>query len=191
MEHMTDDTNAPCDDFLASLDVWLARELAEAHSLAMQIHHDCCAACQLETRLARAVTTITEALPEPQLPIVTDSSRNTTGGQRATPRRESLLSRLLATWQQPLVFAPALALVLLAVLVIQFRGAGPAVDPDIVIIDGQQFTREEILRATEDLELALRYLDKYGSYPARVVQAELEQSHLPLPPRADTTPPAI
>lgn len=175
MKHTTD--NNPCSAFRANLDQWLARELDADHSVDMQVHHDGCAACQLETRLARAIDTITAALPEPACPAL----KLPVAANPAT----GLVARLLAAWRQPLVYVPAFAAVLVTLLVLQLpqlRVADPAPDPDRVLIDGRAYTREEIVQAAADLELALRYLDKYASFPARVVSAELEHSRLPLPP---------
>jgi hypothetical protein len=198
MEHMTDNTNDPCAGFLDRLDLWLAGELAADSSQTMQAHHDGCAACQLETRLARAIDAITAALPEQvcpelQVPVFKGSGRSHAEIRAPATRHltlpgHSFIARLLAAWRQPLVFVPAFALVLATLLVVQFRA--PA-DSRRVVIDGQEYSLADIIEATEDLEIALRYLDKYASYPARVVSAELEQSHLPLPPPANGSPPAI
>lgn len=140
----------------------------------MSAHHANCASCRQETRLAREIGGIMTALPELvcpdiRLPVVAQMP-------------QSLVARLLGAWRQPLVFVPAFALVVALVLVIQLRGPDTAIDPEVVIIDGQEFTREQIQQAASDLELALCYIDEYGTYPAKVISAELEQSRLPLPP---------
>jgi hypothetical protein len=67
---------------------------------------------------------------------------------------------------------PALALVLAVLLMPQWRATPTAIEPEVVIIDGQAYTREEIQKAAADLELALRYIDRYG--PSRVISAELD-----------------
>lgn len=165
-----------CDEFLDKLDLWLAGELEPVQHHAMQAHEEGCSACRLEARLAREIDSITRALPEleSQLsPHVPHPGND--------PGRETLLSRLLRAWRQPLVFVPALALMLAAVLLSPRLGESTA-EPQTVMVDGREYTEDEIIKAAQDLELALRYLDKYGSYPARVVSAELKQSHLPLPP---------
>lgn len=204
MEHITDNSKDACTEFVDKLDLWLAGELDRGHSFAMQAHHDACVACRQETGLARQIDAITQALPVevyPEIPLLVS---RTTGnsrvelGSRATQQADvvgnTFITRLVAIWRQPLVFIPAFALVLVTLLVFQFHGTGTPIDPQIVIIDGQEYTREDIIRAAADLEIALRYLDKYGSYPARVVRAELEQSRLPLPPpgeSSNTPAPAI
>jgi hypothetical protein len=166
------DDNIFCSAFLDKLDAWLADEYDAEH---MQAHHDSCESCRNETRLAREIVAITAALPELTGPEIRVPNAQTAQGQ-------ALLERLLGTWRQPLVLVPALALLLAAVFVIQLREpATVAVDPDIVVIDGTEYTREEIQQAAADLETALRYLDKYGTYPAQVISAELENSRLPLP----------
>jgi hypothetical protein len=195
MQHVIDNSKDPCAGFLANLDLWLASELDAGQDRVMQAHHDTCPACQLETRLARQITAITAALPaqvcpELQFPLIkqTDSSAKILPQQttrRVALPRHSYIARLLHTWRQPFVYVPAFALVLVMLLVIQLRDFDTVVDPELVIIDGREYTREEIVRATADLELALQYLDKYASYPAKVVQAELEESRLPLPPPQD------
>lgn len=175
MTHTTANTKDTCDQFLDNLDQWLAFELDAEHSSAMQLHHDACPACQLETRLARAIDLITVALPQQVCPpLKLPVSKK--------PGIKELISRLLTTWRQPLVYVPAAAAVLVTLVVIQLRIADAPVAPVRVVINGQEYTQEEIMKAAADLEIALRYLDKYGSYPARVVSAELENSRLPLPP---------
>jgi hypothetical protein len=173
--------NSFCIYFLDKLDAWLADEYDAEH---MQAHHDSCESCRKETRLAREIVAITAALPELTGPeIRVPNAQDVHTGQ-------TLLERLLGTWRQPLVLVPALALLLAAVFVVQLREpATVAVDPDIVVIDGTEYTREEIQQAAADLETALRYLDKYGTYPAQVISAELENSRLPLPePRQQGEP---
>ncbi len=170
MTQMTD-TKA-CAVFLDNLDAWLAGELETEH---MWTHHDSCAACRHEARLAREIGGILTALPELvcpdfRLPLVAEPHH-----------AQSLLARFFGTWRQPLVFVPAFALVLALMFVIPVRTPQTAIEPEVVIIDGREFTREQIQKAATDLELALRYIDKYGTYPAKVISAELEQSHLPLP----------
>jgi hypothetical protein len=189
---MTDSSKDPCTGFLDNLDLWLASELDAHQNLVMQAHHDACPACRLETRLAHEITAITAALPaqvcpELQLPLIKQTDSSPITPQQQTTRDVALrahayIARLLRAWRQPLVYVPAFALVLVMLLVIQLHSSDTVVDPELVIIDGREYTREEIVRATADLELALRYLDKYASYPAKVVQAELEESRLPLPP---------
>jgi hypothetical protein len=176
----TNDTTS-CEAFLDKLDAWLADEYAAEYMLA---HHDNCARCRQETRLAREILAITSALPELQGPEIHLHSAH------AAYVGPTLIERLLATWRQPLVLVPALAILLAAVFVIQLREPQTRViDPDLVIIDGTAYTREEIQKAAADLELALRYLDKYGTYPAQVISAELESSRLPLPePQAQSAP---
>ncbi len=165
--------NIFCSAFLDKLDAWLADEYDADH---MQAHHDSCESCRNETRLAREIVAITAALPELTGPeIRVPNAQHAQAGQ-------TLLERLLGTWRQPLVLVPPLALLLAAVFVVQLREpATVAVDPDIVVIDGTEYTREEIQQAAADLELALRYLDKYSAMPAQVISAELENSRLPLP----------
>ncbi len=169
MTQMTD-TKA-CAVFLDKLDAWLDGDSDDAQ---MWAHHDSCAACRQETRLAREISAITTALPE----LVCPDFRL----PRVQQAPQSLVARLFGTWRQPLVFVPAFALVFALVVMIQLRTPDTAIDPDVVIIDGQEFTREQIQKAASDLELALRYIDEYSTYPAKVISAELEQSRLPLPP---------
>jgi len=177
--------NIFCGAFLDRLDAWLAGEFDGDH---MQAHHDSCESCRREMRLAREIGAIATALPELRGPDIRVPT-----AQELRPA-QSVLARLRGTWLQPLVLVPAFALVLAAVLVVQLREPrATAIDPDIVIIDGVEYTREEIQKAAADLELALRYIDKYGNYPAQVISAELEESHLPLPePQARSeAPPTI
>lgn len=165
---------AACSAFLDQLDAWLTGEI---ESEQMWTHHDNCASCRLEARLAREIGGIMTALPE------------LTGPEIAIPAApglqpgRSLLDRLLGTWRQPLVFVPALALVLAVLLVPQWRTPPTAIEPELVIIDGQEYTREEIQKAAADLELALRYLDRYG--PAQVISAELDNSSSQAPEAAN------
>ncbi|MES2605580.1 MAG: hypothetical protein V4603_11630 [Pseudomonadota bacterium] len=180
-------TNGPntCDGFLDKLDMWLASELDANDSFVMQQHHDGCVACQQETRLARAIDTVTLSLPQKVCPPLRSPVAKETSA--------SFVTRLLAMWREPLVLVPALTLVLAALLVVQFNvGDAPAAQPQTLVVNGQEYTQEEVIKAAADLELALRYLSKYGTYPARVVSTQLDESHLPLPPRqADGTAPAI
>jgi hypothetical protein len=177
--------NIFCSGFLDKLDAWVAGEFEAEH---MWAHHDSCESCRMETRLAREIGAITTALPELRGPeIRVHHAKDLRGGR-------TLIERLLGAWREPLVLVPAFALLLAALVVIQLREpATIAVDPDIVIIDGTQYTREEIRKAAADLELALRYIDRYGTYPAAVISAELDESHLPLPePQAQSeAPPTI
>lgn len=48
----------------------------------------------------------------------------------------------------------------------------PEAGPGFITVDGVEYSQAEVLRAAADLELALRYLDKYGSFPARLVHAD-------------------
>ena len=59
----------------------------------------------------------------------------------------------------------------------QLRAPDTAVEPELVIIDGREYTRDEIRKAAEDLQLALRYIDRYR--PARVISAELSDDSAP------------
>lgn len=197
MEHTIFNSKDPCADFRDSLDLWLGHELDADCSEYMQAHHDACAACQMETRLAREVDAITAALPahvDPARQLLVDTT--TRMGQRAALHRNMtpdvpFITRLLAAWRQPLVFVPALALVLATLLAVQLRLSDTSTDSQIVIIDGREYTQAEIMKATEDLKIALRYLDKYGSYPATVVQSGLEPGRLPPPVANDGDSPAI
>jgi hypothetical protein len=177
--------NIFCSAFLDKLDAWLADECDAEH---MQAHHDSCESCRIETRLAREIGAITAALPELAGPeIRTPKTRSVQAGQ-------GLIERLVGAWREPLVLVPVLALTLAAVFGIQLRETpATAIEPDVVIIDGTEYTREEIRKAAADLDLALRYLDKYGTVPAQVISAELENSRLPLPePQAQgEAPPTI
>jgi hypothetical protein len=164
--------NKDCAVYLDKLDAWLAGELDAEH---MWTHHDSCPACQQETRLAREIGSIAAALPELVCPDFRLPVRHEAPAQ-------PFIARLLGTWRQPLVFVPAFAAVLAALVMIQLRTPDTAINPALVIIDGQEYTREEIQQAATDLELALRYIDKYSTYPAKVISAELESSGLPLPP---------
>lgn len=174
--------NIFCSAFLDKLDAWLAGEYDAEH---MQSHHDGCASCRNETRLAREIGRIMSALPELRGPEIRAHAAQEPG--------EGLVARLLSAWRQPLVLVPAFVLMVAVALVIQLRNPATAVEPDVVIIDGTEYTREEIAQAAADLETALRYLDKYGTYPAQVISAELEDSRLPLPePQGnDTSVPTI
>jgi hypothetical protein len=177
--------NIFCSGFRDKLDAWLAGEFEAEH---MWAHHDSCESCRMETRLAREIGAIATALPELRGPEIRMHAVKDVRGNR------TFVERLLGAWREPLVLVPAFALLLAVVLVIQLRTpATTAVDPDIVVIDGTEYTREEIQKAAADLELALRYIDKYGTYPAAVISAELEESHLPLPePKVQSdVPPTI
>lgn len=157
--------NAPddCDVFLDRLDAWLAGEYVADH---MQQHHDSCAACRREAQLARAIGGITEALPQLAGPEIHTPKTHATN--------HGVIAHLLHAWRQPFVFAPALALVLAVLAWPQLRTADTAVDPDLVIIDGVEYTRDDIRKAAADLQIALRYIDRYR--PARVISAELDTS---------------
>jgi hypothetical protein len=176
--------NIFCSAFLDKLDAWLTGEFEAEY---MQAHHDSCESCRRETRLAREIGSIVSALPELQGPEIRMPAAKE---RRPGP---NLIERLLGVWRQPLVLVPALALVLTVLFIVQLRDTpATVVDPDVVIIDGTEYTREEIQKAAADLELALRYIDKYGTYPAQVISAELEDSGLPLPePQQGETAPTI
>lgn len=154
--------NEHCSEFLDRLDAWLAGAYTGSE---MQAHHDSCAACRREAELARAISNITSALPILTGPAIP--------GPSGKHRNHGLVAQLLQLWRQPLVFAPMLALILALLVLPQWRAPDTAVEPELVIIDGEEYTREEIRKAAEDLELALRYIDRYR--PARVISAELEQ----------------
>lgn len=183
-EHKYD---SACGQFLDRLDAWLAGEVPGEAGIALQHHHDNCAQCRVETRLARAIDGITRALPEHDLPTLTRQPPVQAAHRQTSPLGfQVYLARLLDTWRQPLVYAPALVLAsLLALLLVQ---TGPAPVPQTVTVDGVEYNQEEILRAAADLELALRYLDKYGTIPARLVHAELQPHTEPVP---NTEAPAI
>jgi hypothetical protein len=169
-------STAACSTFLDQLDAWLTGEI---ESEQMWTHHDNCASCRMEARLAREIGGIMTALPE-----LTGPEIRTPATKVVQPGR-GLLDQLLGAWRQPLVFVPALALVLAVLLMPQWRATPTAVEPELVIIDGQEYTREEIRKAAADLELALRYIDRYG--PSRVISAELDNSsQRPPSPEADS-----
>ena len=158
-----DDTN--CSAFLDRLDAWLAGEL-EAEG--MWEHHDSCESCRLQARLAREIGGIMTALPELRSPEIR------TPAGKVAPRGPTLAQQLLSAWRQPLVFVPAMAALVLALMLVpQLRVGDTAIEPELVVIDGEVYTRDEIQKATADLELALRYIDKYR--PARVISAELDK----------------
>src|SRR5690606_31555889 len=98
-----------------------------------QAHHDSCAACRNETRLARAIGSILRALPEPSAPTIRTPGTSNHSGQ-------SLLERFVGAWRQPLVFVPALALVLAVLVLPQLHIGAAAIEPDVVIIDGEVYT---------------------------------------------------
>lgn len=176
----TQNHDATCKAFLDELEAWLAGDYSDAH---MQQHHDSCASCGREAQLARRIGAITASLPPlaaTELPLAA------THGRPARPPGESsdrvatplmLLRAWLQTWHQPFVFVPAFALVAIVLVVLQGRAPDTAVEPDFVIIDGEQYTREEIRKAAADLELALRYIERYR--PARVISAELDTGAAP------------
>ena len=156
--------NDTCTVFRDRLDAWLAGEYDDAR---MWTHHDGCEACRMEARLARDISGVLTALPllpGPHIP--------TPAGART---RHGIISRLLQAWRQPLVFVPALALFVAVLALPQLRAPDTAVEPELVIIDGRAYTREEIRKAAEDLQLALRYLDRYR--PAQVISAELSDGN--------------
>jgi anti-sigma factor RsiW len=154
-----------CADFLDQLDAWLAREVDAATASAMQAHAQGCAACREEVRLAVAIDSTLHALPAHDLPGLHHSE----GAQQTSWWREHW-TQLKALWSQPLVYAPALALA--AALGIVLLRTEPEADPGFITVDGVEYSQAEVLRAAADLELALRYLDKYGSFPARLVNAD-------------------
>lgn len=176
-----------CKPFFDLLEHWLAGELDAPQSALMQAHHDACEDCRLETRLARNITAIASSLPLAAPVAVNVPVASHRASRIEAP--ETLLGRLLAAWREPLVLVPAFALLLGLGLFLTVRQ--PAVhttNPDLVVINGQEYTQEEVIQAAQELELALRYLDKYGSYPARVVTTELQQPYLPLPSRQGLRP---
>jgi hypothetical protein len=165
-----------CEHFLDRLDAWLAGEIGDEAGASMQTHHDSCDHCRQEARLALAIDGITRALPEHDLPALVRPSAQLPRSQNGRNGFLEHLARLVDTWRQPLVYAPALLLGgLLIVLVMQ---TGPTPAPQTVTVDGVEYSQAEILRAAADLEIALRYLDKYGTIPARVVHAELQEQPL-------------
>lgn len=158
---MTTNAHNDCNVFLDRLDAWLAGEYFADH---MQQHHDSCAACRNEAQLARAIGGIATALPQLTGPeIHTPKTRVTHHGR---------IAQVLHAWRQPYVFAPALALVLAVAAWTQLRMPDTAVDPEVVLIDGVEYTRDDIRKAAADLQIALRYIDRYR--PARVISAELD-----------------
>ncbi len=173
--------NIFCGAFLDRLEAWLAGEYDAEH---MQAHYDSCEGCRREAQLAREIGSIVATLPQlagPELRVYAADHAHAD---------QPLFARLLGAWRQPLVLVPAFALALAAVVAVQWhRPERTAVDPDLVIIDGTAYTREEIQQAAADLETALRYLDKYGAYPAQVISAELENSRLPLPEPQEASEP--
>lgn len=169
-----------CTTFNEQLDYWLEGELDHAQQQHMQSHCEHCTACQAEACLAAAVNATVQALPELQRPELMTTSRVRT---RAPASGPGLIQGLLQAWYQPLVLVPAMALVMaVGVFVTVQPPADRARSPDLVVVNGQEYSQEELIQAAEELELALRYLDRYGTVPARVVHTELQQSRLPLPP---------
>lgn len=171
-----------CADFLDRLDAWLARDLSAAQTHAMQAHHDGCATCREEVRLAQAIDSALHALPAHDLPGL-----GHTESARPLPLWRERWAQLKALWSQPLVYAPALALV--AALALIMLRTEPVPGPDTITVDGVAYSQAEVLRAAADLELALRYLDKYGSFPARLVHADRQEDAAPT--RDASAPPTI
>lgn len=165
------DAPLDCEAFLDRLDAWLAQALDAEFAVAMQAHHAHCAACRMETRLAQTIDSTLHALPAHELPGLATA-------QRPTPLWRARLARLLELWSQPLVYAPALALVAALALVLLRPDSAPSADT--ITVDGVTYSQAEVLRAAADLELALRYLDKYGSFPSRLVHANGQAQALPV-----------
>ncbi|MDY6984704.1 MAG: hypothetical protein SV422_16585 [Pseudomonadota bacterium] len=160
----TENAHNACHVFRDQLDAWLDGEYLADH---MQQHHDSCAACRHETQLARAIGGITGSLPQLTGPeIHTPKTLATNHGFVAQ------LTHIVHTWRQPFVFVPTLALVLAVIAWTQLRTPDTAVDPELVVIDGVEYTREDIRKAAADLQIALRYIDRYR--PGRVISAELD-----------------
>lgn len=162
---MTQTPHSDCERFLEQLDAWLEGDYSADH---MRAHHDACASCRKQTQLARAIRGITSALPQLRGPDI-----------HVRSTKPSVWTQLLHTWRQPLVFVPALALAIALLAWPQLRAPQTAVEPELVIIDGRAYTREEIRKAAEDLQLALRYIDRYR--PGRVISAELDTGEAPTP----------
>jgi hypothetical protein len=199
----TDANNFSCDSFLEQLDLWLAGELASAQALPMQQHAADCVSCQHEVHLARAIDGVVTALPVPTNSLSQAYTSSSPSSQKAistkpqaarlrendgvSPIHRGLLSHLLNLWRQPLVFAPALALLLATLVLFQFKQpTTPATA--VVVIDGKAYSQQEIAKAMQDFELALRYLNKYGNYPAQTVHAQLEQTPKPQPATSTEQP---
>lgn len=167
-----------CENFLLNLDLWLANELKQESSLVMQAHLETCSDCRTEAQLALKLESIIAELPEMDCPLpqIIDKESN-------TPHPPiNLFQRLLDAWRQPLVLVPAFSLLLISILVIRF--STPVFTPtnsEFIVVNGQEYTQEEVIQAVAELELALKYLGKYSRYPAQVVRAEIRQTHLPLP----------
>lgn len=182
MTHVPTQTpDAQCSAFLDQLDAWLAGDYSAAH---MQQHHDSCASCRREAQLARRIGAITSALPQlaaAELHLPASQGKHKAFAAQSSGNLAAQLTQLLhawlRAWRQPLVFVPAFALLAVVLAVLQSRAPGTAVEPELVIIDGEEYTREEIRKAAEDLQLALRYIDRYR--PARVISAELDKGEAP------------
>jgi hypothetical protein len=192
MNNSTDTHTDPCQQFEDQLDRWLGEELDGQQNAFMQTHHDSCLGCQIETRLAREIDTITQSLPSQHCPDIQLPSVTPQRSFPDTARAPSLFSQFLDAWRRPLVFGPALALLLIVGVFIQTHLTGTPEEPPLIVVNGEEYTPEEVIQAKQELELALEYLRKYSDYTTALVNTELRGSYLlDAQPGEDNADPSI
>lgn len=164
-----------CGKFHDNLDSWLAGELEENHAIDMQAHLAICDGCRVEYNLAREILQTTQSLPEidwsPGIILVEGKSFGDLLREYFTP--------LVQLYRKPALMLPTLLIVsATSILVFQLLtgdapGNGKLVIADSVIIDGKEYSREEIDAAVSDFILAMDYLNKYTRYTTELVETEL------------------
>lgn len=177
MNKHTTGNNKPgyCETFTGNLDNWLEGELAEDIVTDMQLHLDSCPKCVVEYRLAQKVLQTTRELPE------LDWSAKIIVVERDnfSERLKDYFSPLIQLWRRPALMLPTLLVVAVtSILVFElFYDNKPGeVQPELagkIIIDGKEYSQNEVNDAIADFVLAMDYLDKYARYTTGLVEAEL------------------
>lgn len=171
-----------CQNVLLQIDSYLDRELAPAQEQALLAHVAQCPPCQAELRYAQALHERLTALPLMEAPAATLGSierlMQTASAPTPLPSRRPLLAR----WSSLALAASLVAAVALGFGLGRLNGPGSAptdmaqlTDPQPTDSQPQVYSQQEIIKAIEDMQLAISYLQEVTERTGTLVEGQLLQ----------------